>query len=72
MVAEAETLRLLGVSICAPNAGDLIHEAALALRCGLTVKDLAETVHVFPTLSEAIKLVAVSYFQDVTKMPCCT
>lgn len=72
MVAEADSLRLLGVSICSPNAGDLIQTATLALKAQLTVKDLADTVYVFPTLSEAIKLVALSYFQDITKMPCCT
>lgn len=72
MVAEAETGRVLGVSILAPEAGDLIHEATLAVKFKLTIYDLIDTVHVFPTLSESIKLVAQSYVKDVTKMACCT
>lgn len=60
MVAETETGRVLGVSILAPGGGDLIHEATLAVKFKLTVDDLIDTVHVFPTLSESIKLVAQS------------
>lgn len=73
MVAEAETGRILGVSIVARGAGDLIHEATLAIKHGLTVDDIIDTIHVFPTLSESLKLVAVSYYRrDIANMPCCT
>ena len=72
MVAEAETGRILGVSILAPHAGDLIHEATLAVKFKLTIYDIIDTVHVFPTLSESLKLVAQSYLKDVSKLPCCT
>jgi dihydrolipoamide dehydrogenase len=54
VIAEAETGRLLGVHIIGPSATDLIHEAALALRHGLTAQDLAGLIHAHPTLSEAI------------------
>jgi len=37
---------------------DLYHEATLAVKFGLTIDDIIETVHVFPTLSEGIKRVA--------------
>lgn len=72
MVAEADEGRILGVSILAPEAGDLIHEATLAVKFKLTIYDLIDTIHVFPTLSESLKLVAQAYVKDVTKMPCCT
>lgn len=72
MVAEADTGRVLGVSILAPEAGDLIHEATMAVKFKLTIYDIIDTVHVFPTLSESIKMVAQSYIKDVTNLPCCT
>lgn len=72
MVAESESGRILGVSVVCPDAGDLIHEATLAVKHNLTIYDIIDTVHVFPTLSESIKLVAQSYVKDVTNLPCCT
>ncbi len=72
MVAEAGTGRILGVSILAPGAADLIHEATIAVKFKLTIYDIIDTVHVFPTLSESIKLVAQSYLKDISKLPCCT
>ena len=39
-----------------PHAVETIHEVALAKRHRLTVRDIAETVHAHPTVSEAIKL----------------
>jgi mercuric reductase len=52
-------------------AADLIHEATLAVKFKLTIDDIVDTVHVFPTMSEAIKLVAQSFKRDITKMSCC-
>ncbi len=46
--------KILGVHILAPNAGEMIAEASLALRLGLKARDLAETIHVHPTLSEGL------------------
>jgi mercuric reductase len=53
-------------------AADLIHEATLAVKFGLTVDDIIDTVHVFPTHSEAMKLAAQSFYRDVGKLSCCT
>lgn len=46
--------RLLGGHIIGPEAGDLIAELTLAITAGLTVNDLAKTIHSHPTLAEAI------------------
>ena len=48
--------RLLGGSIIAPRAGEMIHELAIAIRANLTAKDIAQTIHAFPTWSEAVRL----------------
>jgi mercuric reductase len=71
MVVNPKTGFIVGVHMVAPMAADLIHEATLAVKYKLTVDDLIDTVHVFPTLSEAIKLVAQSFRRDVSRMSCC-
>lgn len=53
--------RIVGVHILASIAADMIHEAVMAVKYRLTVDDIIDTVHVFPTMSEAIKLVATSF-----------
>ncbi|MDR7521168.1 MAG: mercury(II) reductase [Armatimonadota bacterium] len=71
MVIHPETAQVLGVHVVAPMAADLIHEATLAVKFGLTVDDLIDTVHVFPTLSEGIKLAAQAFRRDISRMSCC-
>ncbi len=71
MVVHPETAQVLGVHIVAPMAADLIHEATLAVKFGLTIDDLIDTVHVFPTLSEGIKLAAQAFRRDISRMSCC-
>lgn len=71
MVIHPETQVILGVHIVAPIAADLIHEATLAVKFKLTIGDIIDTVHVFPTMSEAIKRVAQSFVRDISKMSCC-
>jgi dihydrolipoamide dehydrogenase len=54
VISDAETDRLLGVHIIGPHASELIHEAALAVRMKLKTKDIEETIHAHPTLSEVL------------------
>jgi len=58
LTAEKGSGRILGCQLLAPRAADVIHEAVLAVRCGLSVYDLAETVHVYPTISDGLRLAA--------------
>ncbi len=71
MVIHPENGKVLGVHIVSPNAADLIHEATLAVKFGLTVHDIIDTVHVFPTLSEGIKRAAQAFTRDISVMSCC-
>lgn len=59
LVAERGSGRLLGAQLLAPRAADIIHEATLAVRFGLTVFDLAETIHVYPSISDGLRLAAL-------------
>ena len=72
IVIDSETKRILGVHILAPHAADLIHEGVLAVKFGLTIDDIIDTVHVFPTLSEGLKLAAQAFYGDISKLSCCT
>ncbi len=54
VLADPDTDRILGVHIIGPRATDLIAEAAVAMRAGFTVKQLAETIHAHPTLAETL------------------
>ncbi len=71
MAIYPETRVIAGVHMVAPMAADLIHEATLAVKSKLTIDDIIDTVHVFPTMSEAIKRVAQSFRRDISKMSCC-
>ena len=71
MVIHPRSSKILGMHIVAPHAADLIHEAALAVKFGLTVEDIIDTVHVFPTFSEGIKRAAQAFTRDVSVMSCC-
>lgn len=71
MVLERESRRVLGVSMVGRDAGEVIHEAAMGMRFGATVHDFIDLVHVYPTMAEALKIVALSFFKDVSKMSCC-
>lgn len=63
--------RIIGVHILSSIAADMIHEAVMAVKYKLTIDDIIDTVHVFPTMSEAVKLVATSFKEDVSKLSCC-
>lgn len=54
IIAEQETGKVLGAEIVGANASDLINEITLAIESGLTVEDIALTIHPHPTLGEIV------------------
>lgn len=71
LVAEAGTGRLLGVQAVAAEAGELIQTAAIAIRAGMTVHDLADQLFPYLTMVEALKLAAQTFTKDVKQLSCC-
>lgn len=71
LVADAKTLKVLGVHIVAENAGDVIYAATLAVKFGLTVEDLKESFAPYLTSAEGIRLAALTFDKDVSKLSCC-
>lgn len=60
LLVERKTRKILGAHIVSGCAGELIHEVSLAMHAGLTVDDIIDMVHAFPTYSEGIAAAAGS------------
>jgi mercuric reductase len=71
IVAEAGTGKILGVQAVCAEAGEIIQTAALAIRVGMTVQDLAGQLFPYLTMVEALKLCAQTFFKDVHQLSCC-
>lgn len=71
VVINRETQEVVGVSLVMPNAGEVIHEAAMAMRFHAKLDDFIDMIHVYPTMAEALKIAAISYFKDPSKLSCC-
>jgi len=71
LVADADTDKLLGATIVAPEAGDSIQTVVMALKAGLTTRELADTIFPYLTAVEGLKLAAQSFSKDVNKLSCC-
>jgi mercuric reductase len=71
LVARADTDRLLGAHILAPAAGEMIQTAVLAIRFGIPLRQLRETMFPYLTDAEGIKLAALSFEKDVALLSCC-
>ncbi len=71
LIRDRQTDRLVGTRILAPEGSELTMEVSLAIRYGITVGELARAFHPYLTLSEAVKLAALSFEKDVAKLSCC-
>ncbi|UHQ99300.1 mercury(II) reductase (plasmid) [Natrinema zhouii] len=71
VVKHHETDEIVGVHMVGPRAADMIMEATLAVKFGLTVDDIIDTVHPFPTFSEAFKHACQAFRRDTSTMSCC-
>lgn len=71
LVADKKTDRLLGVQILAPEGADSVQTAALAIKFGMTTQELGATIFPYLTTVEGLKLAALGFGRDVTKLSCC-
>ncbi len=71
LIADAESDRLIGAHIMAPEGADSIQTAVLAIKAKMTVKDLASTIFPYLTTVEGLKLAAQTFDKDVSKLSCC-
>jgi len=71
LVVEEGSGRLIGVHAVAPEAGELIQTAALAIRNRMTVQELADQLFPYLTMVEGLKLAAQTFNKDVKQLSCC-
>ncbi len=57
-VADAATDRILGCHIVGPEAGNLVHEAVVAMVAGASYSDIGRAIHIHPTLAEGVNSAA--------------
>jgi len=66
-LVDPETERVLGCGIVGAGAGELIAEAVLAIEMGCEVRDLTESIHPHPTLSETMMSAGEVFFGTATE-----
>jgi mercuric reductase len=71
LVADRASDRLLGAHILAPEGCDSIQTAVLAIKHGMTTRELGETIFPHLTTVEGLKLAAQTFDKDVAKLSCC-
>ena len=67
-LVDPETHRVLGCGIVGSGAGELIAEAVLAIEMGCEVRDLTESIHPHPTLSETLMNAGEVHFGTATEI----
>lgn len=71
LVADKKTDRILGAQILAPEGADSIQTMVLAIKFGMSTKELGETLFPYLTTVEGLKLAAQGFGKDITKLSCC-
>jgi len=71
LVIEEGSHRLIGAQILAPEAGEMIQTAVLAIHNRMTIEDLAGQLFPYLTMVEGIKLCAQTFSKDVKELSCC-
>ncbi len=71
LLRNKNTDKLIGARILAPEGSELLMELSVAMKYGVTISELKNMLHPYLTLSEGIKLAAISFNKDVGKLSCC-
>lgn len=67
-LVDPKSDRVIGCGIVGPGAGDLIGEAVLAIEMGAAVRDLTDSIHPHPTLTETLGFAGEVYFGTATDL----
>lgn len=71
LIRNRQTDQLIGARILAPEGSELLMEVTAAIKYGITVEQIKEMFHPYLTLSEGIKLAAITFSKDVSELSCC-
>ena len=61
LIVETGSMKILGGHIVGENAGQLIHEVALAMKAGIPVTEIGRMIHAYPSFSEAVAACAEQF-----------
>jgi mercuric reductase len=71
LIRDRQNDKLIGARILAPEGSELLMEVAVAIKFGITTEQLKDMFHPYLTLSEGIKLAAITFNKSVTELSCC-
>lgn len=72
LIKERGGDKLLGARVLAPEGGEQIMEAVMAIRFAIGASEIAAMFHPYLTQAEGIKLCAQMFWKDVKKLSCCS
>ncbi len=71
LIRNKSTDQLIGTRIVAPEGSELLMEAVMAIKFGIKIEQIKEMFHPYLTLSEGIKLAAITFNKNVSELSCC-
>ncbi len=71
VVADSGSGEILGVHILSDEAGSVVEIAAIAMKAGLRIEELKNTLFPYLTYAEGLKLAAITFKKDVAALSCC-
>lgn len=71
LVVEQETERVVGMHVVAADAGEIIQVGTMAVKYEMTLEDLTGLFFPYLTMVEGVKLAAITFHKDVSKLSCC-
>ena len=71
LIRDKSNDKIIGIRVLAPEGGELVMLVSQAIRQGMTASELADGFYPYLTLSEGIKLAAITFSKDISELSCC-
>lgn len=71
LVVEQGTERIVGMHVVAPDAGEIIQVGTIAVQYEMSLQDITRLFFPYLTMVEGVKLAAITFHKDVSKLSCC-
>lgn len=71
LIRDRNSDKLVGARILAAEGSELLMEAAMAIKFGITIREITEMFHPYLTLTEGMKLAAITFNKNVSQLSCC-
>ncbi|NOY09499.1 MAG: mercury(II) reductase, partial [Spirochaetes bacterium] len=71
LIADTASNTIIGAHIVAPEAGNMIQTAVMAIQFGLKPDDISKTFFPYLTDVEGVKLAVLSFNREISKLSCC-